>query len=49
LDILTGEALPSRAEFGAPKVPITFHQFAMLCCILQHDYMGYIVEKNLPI
>ena len=44
-----GEALPYRAKSGAPKVPINFHQFAMYCCILQHDYMRYIVEKNLPL
>jgi len=49
LGALMGEALFYLAQSGAPKVPITFHQFAMLCCILQHDYIGYILEKNLPI
>jgi hypothetical protein len=48
LGALRGEALPSRAKSGAPKVTKTFHEFAMLCCILQHDYMDYIMEKNLP-
>jgi hypothetical protein len=44
-----GEALFHLDKLIAPKDSITFHKFAMLCCILQHDYPGYLVEKNLPI
>jgi hypothetical protein len=43
------EVIPYRPESGASKVPITFHQDAMLCCNLQHDYMDYILENNLPL
>jgi len=49
LGVLLGENLPWRAKPGTPKVPQIIHQFAILCCILQHDHMDYILEKNLPI
>jgi hypothetical protein len=46
---LMREALPYLEKSVAPEVSLTFHKFAMLCCILQHDYPGHPVENNLPI
>jgi hypothetical protein len=43
------EALADPDKFVAPKVSLSFHKFAMLCCILQQAYLGYLVENNLPI